>query len=187
MAVSKVRTRRGSEGAVRKRRSGGTARNGRAARNKGAGTTRERLLLAAGRLFAEKGFYGASLRDMGRELGMPNASLLYRFPTKGRIYAAVLERAAESLSAVVAGARQARTGDARAEFTALFDGLYDWHREEPHFARLVMRELLDNAERAGQIERWVFADVLRELAARIEAGQASGAVRCHKLQPPPRL
>ncbi|MCA9774198.1 MAG: TetR/AcrR family transcriptional regulator, partial [Myxococcales bacterium] len=66
-------------------------------RTRKADLTRRRIIDAAEQQFAESGFYGASLREITRSLGMPNATLLYHFPTKERLYAAVLDRIAQTL------------------------------------------------------------------------------------------
>jgi len=37
--------------------------------------TRADVVQAAGRLFAERGYHGTSMRDLGRELGLQGSSL----------------------------------------------------------------------------------------------------------------
>ncbi len=129
--------------------------------------TRERLLQEAEKGFAAKGFYGTSLRDIGRQLDMPNASLLHHFPSKGAIYAAVLERIAESLEAACAQAREAGLApDGRV--MALADAIIEWTERLPHYAQIVMRELLDNVGRAESVDHWAFGDVLHRMAELVD-------------------
>lgn len=142
----------------------------------GRGGTRERLLDVAERLFAESGFHGTSLRDIGAEMAMANSSLLHHFPTKARLYAAVLERIAESLSALQTEV-VAAPGEGMAPVMALVDGLFDWTLARPHYARIVMRELIDNAARAERVERWYFAEIIDALSKIIAEGQKRGALR----------
>ena len=52
--------------------------------------TAEKLIDIAETLFAEKGFYGTSIRDLAEGLGIAKSSLLHHFPTKEKLYAAVL-------------------------------------------------------------------------------------------------
>lgn len=139
-------------------------------------STRDRLLDAAEHLFAEKGFSGTSLRDIGRELDMPNASLLYHFPSKAQIYGAVLQRVAESFGRAYAVAADT-PGDERAKLIALLHGLMDWNLTHPEHARIVMRELLDNVGRAAHARHWYLADVLHDMIGLVEAGQKRGVFR----------
>jgi AcrR family transcriptional regulator len=55
-------------------------------------TTRERILDAAERLFAEKGFEATSLRSITQEAGVNLAAVHYHFGSKERLIRAVLER-----------------------------------------------------------------------------------------------
>ena len=54
--------------------------------------TAERILDAAEALFAERGYAGATLRDVATEVGLRTPSLYNHFPNKESLYAAVLER-----------------------------------------------------------------------------------------------
>ncbi len=57
----------------------------------GAGRdTRERLLEAAGRLFADKGYRDATVRDICELAGTSVATINYHFGTKAKLYAEVL-------------------------------------------------------------------------------------------------
>lgn len=49
--------------------------------------TRGRILRAGLKLFAEYGFYGASIRDLAREVGINSATLYAHYPSKERILA----------------------------------------------------------------------------------------------------
>ncbi|HJM50205.1 MAG TPA: TetR/AcrR family transcriptional regulator [Alphaproteobacteria bacterium] len=133
--------------------------------------TRERLLQEAEQGFAARGFYGTSLRDMGRRLGMPNASLLHHFSSKAAIYAAVLERIAESLEEVYAQAAEAGLApDGRV--MALADALLEWTERRPHYAQIVMRELMDNVGRTERVEHWIFGEVLHRMAGLVDEALA---------------
>lgn len=53
---------------------------------------REDIISAAMRAYGESGYRGASLRKIARRVGISHAGLLYYFPTKEALLAAVLER-----------------------------------------------------------------------------------------------
>lgn len=54
--------------------------------------TRERILVAAERIFAEKGFLGASMRDIMTEAGVNLSGAYYYFENKEKLLLAVFER-----------------------------------------------------------------------------------------------
>jgi AcrR family transcriptional regulator len=53
---------------------------------------REDILTAAVAVYAEAGYHGSSLREIAKRAGITHAGLLYYFPTKEALLAAVLER-----------------------------------------------------------------------------------------------
>jgi len=63
-----------------------------------AGNGRERILDAAETLFAQRGFYGVSLRDITEAAGVDVALVAYHFGGKRELFTAVFERRAEVLN-----------------------------------------------------------------------------------------
>ena len=59
---------------------------------------KERILDAAEQLFAQRGFYGVSLRDITRAAGVDVALVAYHFGGKRELFAAVFERRSEVLN-----------------------------------------------------------------------------------------
>lgn len=53
---------------------------------------REDIITTAVAVYAEAGYHGSSLREIARRVGITHAGLLYYFPTKESLLAAVLER-----------------------------------------------------------------------------------------------
>ncbi|WP_326834257.1 TetR/AcrR family transcriptional regulator [Amycolatopsis rhabdoformis] len=53
---------------------------------------REDIISAAAVVYGEAGYHGSSLREIAKRVGMSHAGLLYYFPTKEALLAAVLER-----------------------------------------------------------------------------------------------
>ncbi|MET8152033.1 TetR/AcrR family transcriptional regulator [Actinoplanes sp. NPDC049668] len=53
---------------------------------------REDIVTAAVEVYAEAGYHASSLREVARRVGITHAGLLYYFPTKEALLAAVLER-----------------------------------------------------------------------------------------------
>ena len=55
----------------------------------------EKILRAAVGLFADKSFHGTHIKEIARVSGLPKTNVYYYFPTKERIYTAVIERLIE--------------------------------------------------------------------------------------------
>ncbi len=53
---------------------------------------REDIITAAARAYGELGYHSSSLREIAKRVGISHAGLLYYFPTKEALLAAVLER-----------------------------------------------------------------------------------------------
>jgi AcrR family transcriptional regulator len=62
--------------------------------------TRARILDAARALFAERGYAGASMRDLAEALGMTKAAVYYHFPGKADILLALVEPLLVELDAI---------------------------------------------------------------------------------------
>ena len=77
-------------------------------------TTRDRILNAAERLFAQRGYYGVTIRQITREAGVDVALASYYFGPKADLFRAVLERRAEELHGAILASIDAvekRAGD----------------------------------------------------------------------------
>lgn len=115
-----------------------------AAENHEARSTRELILDAAERLFAERGFAGVSMRDIVGDTSLKNqASLYHHFRNKQSLYEAVLGRGMDNLAALMPGAGSAGTAEQVAEN---LDRLLDYLADHPHLARLIQRAALDDSQ-----------------------------------------
>ncbi len=74
-----------------------------------ADETRQRILDVASRLFVERGYAGASVRDIAEQLQMTKGSLYYHFSAKEDVLYALLTPMLEALDGFVARARAAGT------------------------------------------------------------------------------
>jgi AcrR family transcriptional regulator len=61
-------------------------------------TTKDKLMDAAEKLFARKGFYGATLRDITAAAGVDLALVTYHFGGKKQLFVAVIERRGQVLN-----------------------------------------------------------------------------------------
>lgn len=103
--------------------------------------TTDRILAAAEACFA-RGFAEARLADIAREAGIRRPSLLYHFSSKEALYAAVVEQSFAQLGEALARA-MALEGSFAARIDALVRGYLEFLQSHPHFAPLMLREMLD--------------------------------------------
>lgn len=138
--------------------------------------TRDTLLQQAEILFSEKGFYGTSINDVARQVGLTKQGLLHYFPTKQKLYGAVLENAAQYLMQ-----RLMEGGDASQQpLQQLLTIVAAMASSEARFvqvSRLLVRELLDNPVRSETANRWYLTEFLQRIEAIIIEGQRQGVFK----------
>ena len=104
----------------------------------------ERAILAAAEaVFAEHGFGGATVAAIAAQAGVPKANIHYYFPTKERLYRAVVERV---LTAWLDAAHTFDTSDDPAQaLTAYIGAKMDLAREMPLSSRIWASEIMRGA------------------------------------------
>jgi TetR/AcrR family transcriptional regulator, cholesterol catabolism regulator len=115
--------------------------------------TREDVVRAAGRLFADRGYHGTSMRDLGRELGLLGSSLYSHVSSKQDLLVEVVEEGArlfeESAEKALAG-----KGAAVDRLDALIAGHVDVVVDNIEVARTFLNEarMLDPSYRSRIVE-----------------------------------
>ncbi|MEV8631235.1 TetR family transcriptional regulator [Streptosporangium sp. NPDC051023] len=105
--------------------------------------TRVRILEAARDLFAARGYQRTSVREIAERLGLTKTAVLYHFPAKADILAALAEPLIRDLEAVTATATIAPAGppgppDMRGR---VVEGLLEVYIAHRHSLRLVLRDI----------------------------------------------
>ena len=111
----------------------------------GSRTTREAVLDAAERLFAERGFELTSLTDVGAAAGVSRGTPGYFFGSKGELYRAVLERCFAEVRAAVRSGRERALASGEPPATVLagvVSEYFDFITANPNFVRLIEWEAL---------------------------------------------
>ncbi len=136
---------------------------------------RTRILEVSTRLFATRGFDGTAIQDIALEVGITRPTLVYHFGSKDGLRDEVLDRMLrhwqdelpQVLSAATTGKDRFRNG---------VHALLSFFRDDPHRARLLVREILDRPDVISDR----FARHLRPwtplLVEYIERGQREGRV-----------
>ena len=151
---------------------------GRPRKVAGQTPTDERILAAAEAAFAEHGQDGVSLSQIAADVGIRAPSLLYHFPTKQALYAAVIERVFGDLQgAVLKNMSVEETLYDQVAQTA--EALTSLVATRQNFLRLVVRELLgpygDESPAVQGLEKLI--DVVTGLLIQRGAGAPGVPVR----------
>lgn len=124
---------------------------------------RQKFIDAAHRLFAERGYYGVSIAAVSAEMGLTKQALLHHFGSKEKLYGEVMRQLAGRFERVVQGAI-AQPGSGSDKARAVLLTIHDHLMKEGTDARIIVRELLDNVDRAEQSRKWYLRPLLDALA-----------------------
>lgn len=119
----------------------------------GSRHSRADVVEAAGRLFAERGYHGTSMRDLGKELGLLGSSLYAHVESKQDLLVEVVESGSRLFEASAEGALVTE-GTAQEKLEALISGHVDVVLDNLAIARTFLNEarMLDEPQRKRVIE-----------------------------------
>lgn len=126
-----------------------------------AKNTRGALLETAEQLFSDKGFYGTSINDVASQVEVSKQGLLHHFPSKEKLYAAVLQGAADHLMGTILSIK--RRLPVQNQLSHMFREMSDAEGRLLCVIVLLMRELLDNKQRADNAKHWFLRPIIDEL------------------------
>jgi AcrR family transcriptional regulator len=134
---------------------------------------KEEILVEATRLFAERGYEGASMGDLAERVGLRKASLFHHFPSKDVLYATVLTELMEGVKAALVLAATAE-GSFADRLDAMTDAVTMTLGAQPHAARLLVREAMDWGPVMRESLGQTVNDVLGAALEFAKAGQREG-------------
>ncbi len=142
---------------------------GQAARRR---STERRLLAAAERVFAERGFSGATTAEIARRARLPKANLHYYFRTKRALYRRVLD---DILALWLAAGDHIHAGaDPADAFSLYLARKIAYTRARPYASKVFANELLHGAPELGPYLRNGLKDWVDAKAKVIEGWIAEG-------------
>ncbi|CAN5668988.1 TetR/AcrR family transcriptional regulator [soil metagenome] len=147
-------------------------------RSRDADRSREAILDAAEQLFADHGYLGASLQDIGDAAGVSRGTPSYFFGSKEGVYRAVLERIFSGVSELIRRELEEAVGrneGPEAVFAREIEGYIGFLAERPNFVRLLQWEALSGDEVLANLTARL--SVLRETERVIREESARGAFR----------
>lgn len=141
--------------------------------------SREALVSAARRLFANTGYANCRISDIAREAGMSQGNVYWYFSSKEELLKVVLAETFESLGAIMARAA-AGDGPAQGKLDALVDGMLEYARAGSEFAAILITLMGHGNEglfaRLGFDMRQIGLGYTRSLLAILEQARAEGVI-----------
>jgi AcrR family transcriptional regulator len=142
--------------------------------------TRERLLQASTRLFADNGYRGASVRDICNLAGANPGAVSYHFGGKRQLYRAVLRRAADGLADMGPAPNDDTADREPINILDALRRLLDRMQSDDAATRLLLRDLADGGAIAVESLAPTLRTAFEQLATALGHGdnpRASGQGR----------
>jgi len=117
-------------------------------------STRERVVSAATRLFADGGYGLTSMRDIARVARIRAATLYHHFKSKDQLYHEVLEREQAKLRELMNTVLAEETEFPR-QIERMVTLAFDYHRKNPSLAKLGLRAALGDGLTRPYDSRWL--------------------------------
>jgi AcrR family transcriptional regulator len=134
--------------------------------------TTQDILIAARRLFSEKGLHGTSLRDIEKASGVSKGLILHHFETKENLYAAVQDLLIQEYTAQMAARREV-SKDLLEMITSAIRESLSYNKSNTEFRRIALWSYLEGLERNTEMEKRFTTSLINGM----RAGQESGLVR----------
>jgi TetR/AcrR family transcriptional regulator, fatty acid metabolism regulator protein len=135
---------------------------------------RERILAAAERVFAKRGFFAARVSEIAKDAGVADGTIYLYFKSKDDLLISLFENRMKQVNDVL---RAAIANHAPAEQLHAFIRAYlKLVHDEPAAAEVLTIELRQSSKFMKEYENPQFADFLRMLGGIIAAGQQRGEI-----------
>jgi AcrR family transcriptional regulator len=152
-------------------------------KERNADRSRESILDAAESLFADQGFEGTSLNEVGLKAGVSRGTPGYFFGSKAELYQAVVDRCfGEVREAVRAGRERALASGESSEviLAGVVSDYFEFLLARPNFVRLMEREALTGRAPATGIPKTNIAgEAVAAISEELGLDPAQGAEAAH--------
>jgi TetR/AcrR family transcriptional regulator len=139
---------------------------------------KQRILAAAGELFARKGFAGTTTKDLALAAGINEALLFRHFGNKEELYWAVLEQRCKLGEGRRRMERRLEQGQGDFKlFAGIAHDILERHRETPELMRLFLFSALESHSLSDRLFRTYSSHFYETLAAHIEKRKQEGVFR----------
>lgn len=130
------------------------------------------ILVAAKRLFSEKGLYGTSLRDLEEASSVSKGLILHHFKTKENLYAAVQDLLIQEYTAQMAARREVSKNLLEMITNAIRESL-SYNKSNTEFRRIALWSYLEGQDRISELGKRFTTSLIEGM----RLGQQSGLVR----------
>ncbi len=149
-------------------------------------TSRDKILDAAERLFAKRGYAGIGLSELAEVVGLGKSSLFHHFENKARLYAAVTARILTRIESHLVRSL-AKGGNPVARLERWLDELVDLLAANPTYARVLLRSLFEDDDLPGDLPeelegRRALDGVMTSVGALLREGMSAGLFRAAHVQ-----
>jgi len=103
--------------------------------------TRAKILRVAQDLFVSRGYHATSVREIAEKLGLTKTAVLYHFPSKKDIIAALADPILSDLEAAIDAANRTEGTDPYRKRWAVIEGLADIWLSHRHMLRMSLQDL----------------------------------------------
>jgi TetR/AcrR family fatty acid metabolism transcriptional regulator len=139
---------------------------------------RERILAAAVKVFAAKGFYCARVSEVAREAGVADGTIYLYFSSKEEILRGLFEenmrRLIDDLSSEIE-----KVSSNTDKMTRLVDSYCQFVHNEPQLTEVLTVELRESGKFMNEFAAPLFGEYLRVIVDILEAGQKAGEFGTH--------
>ncbi|WP_340646678.1 TetR family transcriptional regulator [Phenylobacterium sp.] len=137
--------------------------------------TRGVILDAALKLFSERGFEGAAMRDIAALAGVEHSLLRYHYSDKATLWRAALARLIVDMNAhMAAGWRTTAGQPALVRFKTILRDYVRYCARHPEHARIMVQEAVGDSDRVAWIAEQIVKPQHRSLARLMETLMAEG-------------
>jgi len=141
---------------------------------------REQIIEVAVRLFSQRGFRGTTTKEIAVAAGVNEAIIFRHFSTKSELYAAIIDRKANS--AAVKALRSAlaeaiEQSDDRRVFETVAFHMLEFHERDDTAMRLLLYSALEGHEHAEMITRNHILKMSQQMAEYVKKRMAEGVFR----------
>ena len=139
-------------------------------RKEKSGRTIERILSAARKVFAEKGYSGARIDEIAQRAKVNKATIYYQIGDKDTLYAHVIHQVIASVAHGIAEAvsrAQAPQDKLKAYITSIADAV----DKNPDLPPIMMREIASGGATLPQVVAQDIASILKVLTGILKAGE----------------
>src|SRR5689334_17333989 len=139
-----------------------------------ADEVRSRILSAAEHVFAQRGYAGATTREIAERAGIGKRMLFYYFPSKEAVYRAVLERIVGGLVGIY---QQTRGEPGPIGLADAVEAITHFTAQNLPAMKVWLREIIDDGPHLPDLTRRYLAAMYRDAGAGVGRNMASGVFR----------